>query len=119
VGGNVRAATFGRFWNSRLDAGYTGANSGTGTFDNPSVLGSFRVTGKQAGFQNSYVIASTIKSVTLASITEDNDTRFGVIAGQALLRLTITAQRFTFDPTQPSPQTRPGWEFDAIDLTWP
>jgi parallel beta-helix repeat protein len=122
VVGNVGSVSVGSFWNSRLDAGYTGANNGGGTFDAASAVGPFRVTAKTAGFQNSYVIATTIKPVTLASITETNGgTTFGFIAGETLTGLTVTAptQKFKFDPTQPSPQGLPGWDFQAIDLDGP
>jgi hypothetical protein len=122
VAGNVGAVSVGSFWNSRLDAGYTGASNGGGTFDAASVVGPFRVTAKTEGFQNSYVIATTIKPVTLASITETNGgTKFGFIARETLAGLTVTSptQKFKFDPTQPSPQGLPGWDFQATDLDGP
>jgi parallel beta-helix repeat protein len=122
VTGNVGSVSVGSFWNSRLDAGYTGANTGSGTFDAASTVGPFRVTAKTAGFQNSYVIATTIKPVTLASITEMNGgTKFGFIARETLAGLAVTAptQKFKFDPTQPSPQGLPGWDFQAIDQDGP
>ena len=75
-----------------------------------------------AGFQNSYVIATTIRPVTLASITAENGgTKFGFIARETLAGLTVTAptQKFKFDPTQPSPQGLPGWDFQAVDLDGP
>ncbi|HVK08515.1 MAG TPA: choice-of-anchor Q domain-containing protein, partial [Gemmataceae bacterium] len=126
VTGNVGSVSVGSFWNSRLDAGYTGANTGGGTFDAASAIGPFRVTAATAGFQNSYVIATTIRPVTLASITAENGgTKFGFIARETLAGLTVTApgQKFKFDPTlpspQPSPQQFPEWDFQAVDLDGP
>src|SRR5262249_48115917 len=124
VTGNVLSVAVGSFWNSRLDAGYTGPDDGTGTYDRPSVIGSFRVTSLVNGFQSSNVIASTINSVTLASVNPDNGgtKKFGVTAGHALKALAVTnpLQRFRFNPLAASPQTILALgDFRAADLDGP
>src|SRR5262249_32450647 len=105
---NVVAVAVGSFWNSRLDAGYTGAGGGSGIYDLPAPIGSFRVSGKGNGFQSSNVIASTINSVVLASVNGDNGgVKFGFTADQALraLRVTNPATPWAFNPLAPSPQS--------------
>src|SRR5262245_7259780 len=111
VKGNVLSALVGSFWNSLLKAGYHGPDDGTGTYDLPSVIGSFRVRGALNGFQSSNVIATTINSVVLGSVNPDNNgTRFGVTADRALkaLRVTNPVQFWVFNPQAASPQTGPG-----------
>jgi len=107
VTANVMAVAVGSFWNSRLDAGYTGPDDGSGTYDLPAIIGSFRVSAKVNGFQSSNVIASTINSVVLASVNGDNGgVKFGFTADQALraLRVTSPATPWVFNPLAPSPQ---------------
>jgi hypothetical protein len=123
VTGNVKTVAVGSFWNSRLDAGYTGPDDGTGTYDFPAFIGKFTVASRTNGFQSSHVIASTINSVVLASVNPDNaGTPFGFIANQALkaLRVTSPTQFFVFNPFANSPQTTPALgDFRAIDRNGP
>ncbi|HJZ91603.1 MAG TPA: FG-GAP-like repeat-containing protein [Gemmataceae bacterium] len=123
VTGNVLSVSVGSFWNSRLDAGYTGPDDGSGKYDLPSFVGTFRVTSLVNGFQSSNVIATTINSVTLASVNPDNGgTKFGVTAAHALKALAVTSplQRFRFNPLAGSPQTIPALgDFRATDLDGP
>ena len=93
VGGNVSSVTAGSFIESRLFAGYDGPDNGSGPFNvtNPAVVGSFTVTGKTDAFDNSYLIASGIKTVSLKSIEEDNGgTLFGIYADQSIRSVTVT-----------------------------
>ena len=113
VTGNVNSVIVGSFWNSRLDSGYTGSDDGLGTYDLPTTIGTFKVTAKFDGFQSSNVIASIIKSVTLASVNPENPlspgTKFGVTAEQVIMSLVVTSptQTFKFNPNDSSPQSTP------------
>jgi hypothetical protein len=111
VGGNVRAVSVGSFWNSRLDAGYTGTDDGNGVYT-PNTIGSFRVTAKDKGFQSSNVIAWKINTVFLASVNGDNPpnptTHFGITADAAIRSAVVMLpKKFTFLPGLSSPQTLP------------
>lgn len=123
VTGNVKAVAVGSFWNSRLDAGYTGPDDGSGTFDLPSAIGTFTVASKTNGFASSNVIATTINSVILASVNPDNGgTPFGFTADKALRALVVTSptQKFKFHPNAASPQTLPVLgDFEAVDRNGP
>jgi ELWxxDGT repeat protein len=86
VGGNVSSVTAGSFIDSRLFAGYDGT-----AFNVPTVVNSFTVTGKTAAFDNSYLFASTVKTVSLKSVAEDNDgTTFGIYADESIRSVTVT-----------------------------
>jgi Calx-beta domain/Bacterial Ig-like domain/FG-GAP-like repeat len=123
VTANVMAVTVGSFWNSRLDAGYTGPDDGSGTYDLPALISSFVVTSKTNGFQSSNVIASTINNVVLASVNGNNGgVKFGFTADQALraLRVTSPATPWVFNPLAPSPQGTPLLpDFQANDRNGP
>ena len=87
--------TAGTFVNSRLYAGYT---RNPGTFSDRTVR-SFKVTGKEDGFENSHVYATTFKSVTLASVTQNNGgTPFGFTADGAVSGLSVTSPKFKYKP---------------------
>jgi hypothetical protein len=70
--GDVGSVSFGTFAGSRLLAGYTGPTDGSGTFNLPSTVKSFAVTGATNAFADSYVIATNFKNVMLASAKTDN-----------------------------------------------
>jgi hypothetical protein len=70
--GDVGSVSVGSFVNSDLFAGYSGLADGSGTFNLPSTVRSFAVTGTTNAFASSYVIASNIKSVSLASAQTEN-----------------------------------------------
>ena len=95
VSGNVGSVSAGTFVNSNLYAGY---NATLDTYSGRTV-GSFKVTGKTNGFRNSFVHATNFKSVTLASVTEDNgDTPFGFTADGAVTGLSVTSPKFKYNP---------------------
>ena len=99
VTGNVKSATFGQFWNSRLDAGYTGPNNGSGTFDLESTVGTFKVTSKTNGFARSDVVAASFGNVALASVDPTvTGTKFGFAYHMSLRALSVRAPAFRFDP---------------------
>jgi subtilisin-like proprotein convertase family protein len=107
VDGWVNLIQVAAFRDSRLFAGYTGPDDGTGTFDVvPATVTKFNVTSPSGGFENSHVIASTIKAVSLASIVPDNDlVDFGFAADQTIGSLKVKApQVFAFVPTDLSEQ---------------
>jgi hypothetical protein len=88
--GDVGSVSVGSFVNSTLFSGYTGGTDGSGSFNRPAVVGSFRVTSKSNGFANSYVIADTIKTVFLTSLVSGNGgTPFGLRADTAIGTVTV------------------------------
>lgn len=90
VGGNVGSVTAVAFDHSRLFAGYTGADDGSGDFNVPAIVGKFKVTGRTDAFAHSYAIATEFKAITLTSIRADNGgTAFGVFADTKIGSLTI------------------------------
>jgi hypothetical protein len=107
--GSVSVASF---INSRLFAGYTGADDGTGTF-NPvaSTVGPFtvRAVRNQTNvFAQSFVIASNFKAVSLAAVdTTITGTKFGFTYHTKIAGLAVKAPPFKFDlrglPTQDLP----------------
>ena len=99
VNGNVGSVVVGAFRDSRLFAGYTGADDGSGTFNLPATVTSFRSTGKIDGFQNSRVIATFIKSATITNLDSTNSANFGFYAGSVGALSVIGPTKFKFDPT--------------------
>jgi uncharacterized membrane protein YgdD (TMEM256/DUF423 family) len=88
--GDVGSVSVGSFVSSTLFAGYTGPSDGSGSFNLPAVIGSFRVTSKTDGFANSSVIADTIKTVSLASLDPTNGgTPFGIFADTKIGTVTV------------------------------
>jgi autotransporter-associated beta strand protein len=86
--GNVGSFRAGRFLNSELSAGFIPVSStdpmSGGTFTPGSTIGSFRVTGYNGlttpTFENSWVGADIIGSVSLKSVsTTNNGRRFGIL----------------------------------------
>jgi trimeric autotransporter adhesin len=82
VNGDVGGVAVGAFRDSLLYAGYSGADNGSGAgglgFYLPATVSTFRSTGKQDGFENSRVIATNIRMVTLASAdTANGEAPFG------------------------------------------
>ena len=61
--GDVGGVSVGSFVDSELFAGYSGPTDGSGTFNLPSTIGTFKVTGRQAAFARSFVIASNFTNV--------------------------------------------------------
>jgi hypothetical protein len=106
VNGNVGTVTVGSFRNSRLFAGYTGADDGTGTFALPATVGNFRSTGRLHGFQDSRVIATNIKLMTITNLDSDNsDSEFGVYADTSVGAISVVGPTvFKYNPLDSSPQ---------------
>jgi hypothetical protein len=103
--GDVGSVSVGSFINSEFFAGYTGVDNGTGAFNLPTTIGSFRVEGKTAAFANSFVIASNYKNVLLASVDPNNGgTKFGFVYHRLLNALTVKASAFKFNPKGPAEQ---------------
>jgi hypothetical protein len=97
VGGNVGSVVVGSFTDSRLLAGYTGANDGSGTFTPGVTVGEFVVTGKTDAFARSYVFASDFKSVSLASVkADDGGTKFGFLAHESIKHLSVANPTFHY-----------------------
>ncbi|HEX3149809.1 MAG TPA: Ig-like domain-containing protein [Gemmataceae bacterium] len=103
--GDVGSVSVGAFVDSRLFAGYTGPDDGSGTFNLPSTVGSFVVTGKTKAFAHSYAIASNFKNVVLTSVDADNaGTKFGFLFDTLMKSLTVKSPAFKFDPAGPVEQ---------------
>ncbi len=99
---SVRAATF---RDSRFFDGYTGpdAPADSSGFDGSVALGSFVTTGVKAegfqdSFQNSYVVASTIRLVSLRSVDITNAVDFGVYADQSIKKVISKLPAFKYTP---------------------
>jgi hypothetical protein len=106
VTGNVGSVVVGAFRNSRLFAGYTGADDGSGTFNFPATVTTFRSTGKVDGFQNSRVIATNFKSVTITNLHASNSAKpFGFYADTSLGAITVLGPtKFKYDSSILAPQ---------------
>lgn len=115
VTGNVGTVTVGAFRNSRLFAGYSGANDGSGTFGVDATLNSFRSIGKTDGFQNSWVIATSFKTVHIANLDATNaGIKFGFYADKSLGAITVLEPPFKYDPSQPTPQGIGDFEVNIV-----
>ena len=91
VTGNVGSVVVGAFRDSRLFAGYTGADDGSGTFNFPATVNTFRTTSKTDVFENSRVIANKFKTVTITNLDSTNSSnKFGFYADTSLGAITVT-----------------------------
>jgi hypothetical protein len=106
VAGNVGAAVVGAFRDSRLFAGYAGPDDGTGTFNFPATVGTFRATGKSDGFEDSRVIATAFRAVTITDLdSADPAGPFGFYAHASLGAVTVVGPtKWKYDPARPTPQ---------------
>ena len=105
VNGNVGAVVVGAFRDSRLLAGYTGPDDGTGTFNFPATVTTFRSLGQLDGFQNSRVIATSFMFVTITNLDITNPTPFGFYADTSLGSITVIGPiPFKYDRTILAPQ---------------
>jgi hypothetical protein len=106
VTGNVGTVVVGAFRDSRLFAGYTGADDGTGSFNFPATVSTFRSTGKIDGFLNSRVIATSFKSVTIKNLDSTNAaSKFGFYAHSSLGAINVIGPtKFKYNAALPSPQ---------------
>jgi hypothetical protein len=108
VNGNVGTVVVGAFRDSRMFVGYSGPDDGTGTFAQPGfTVGTFRANGKFDDFQNSRVIATAFKSVSIANYfnSPDVNTEFGFYADVSLGKITVsTPVRWAYNASLPTPQ---------------
>ncbi len=96
VTGNVGTVVVGSFHDSRLFAGYTGADDGNGTFsDTPFTVTMFRSTAATDAFENSWVIANGITTAFLRSVKANNTDHggnpFGFFAQKVFGHVTVVA----------------------------
>lgn len=108
--GDVGAITVGSFVNSTLFAGYTGPTDGSGTFNLPSTIGTFTVSGASKAFAHSYVIATNFNNVSLATVDPDNSgTKFGFLYRTNMKALKVKSTGFIFNPVgTPEQDMQPG-----------
>jgi hypothetical protein len=106
VGGNVGLVSVGSFLSSDLFVGFspTGADPFAGTFSGKFTAGPFLVKATTGGFAHSYVVATSIKNVTLASAdTANSGTMFGFefhgSAGGTFGGLTVKNPPLTYNKT--------------------
>ena len=106
VDGSVGSVVVGAFRDSRLFAGYAGADDGSGTFTRSATVGTFNVLDRNGGYENSTAIATTFKAVSLASIVPDNGgDKYGFLADRSIGSLRVQApQPFVYVPTDLSVQ---------------
>ncbi|HEX3148071.1 MAG TPA: glycosyl hydrolase family 17 protein [Gemmataceae bacterium] len=97
--GDVGSVSVGSFDNSRLFAGYSGPDDGSGSFNLGSTIGSFTVTSKSGDFGHSNVIADKIGNVMLSSVNQVNGgVKFGFLYHSLLKSLLVKSPAFKFDP---------------------
>jgi hypothetical protein len=106
VDGGIGLFQVGAFRDSRLYAGYSGPDDGTGTFKAGVTVGTFKVTDEVWGFEDSLVFATALKTVLLNHVTTDNGgNKFGFVADEGVGSLkVINPELFTYVPTDPSEQ---------------
>jgi hypothetical protein len=107
VAGNVGTVVVGAFRDSRLFAGYTGADDGSGTFTERATVTTFRANGKFDDFQNSRVIATAFKSVGITNYfnSPDVNTEFGIYADVSLGLVNVMSPvKWAYNATLPTPQ---------------
>lgn len=112
--GDVGTVSVGSFVNSLLLAGYSGPSDGTGSFNLPSTITSFTVTGTNAAFSHSNVIGSVIKTVSLASVDTTNPTlKNGFVFHNSLTSLYVKSTKFRFNPKGAATQAMPSSGFEV------
>jgi hypothetical protein len=100
VAGDVGRVAVGSFADSRLFAGYDGADDGTDPFTRAATIGPFTVSAKADGFARSVVIAASFKNVTLASTaTANGGTKFGFVFRDAFGGLSVRAPKLGYNRT--------------------
>jgi hypothetical protein len=104
VKGNVGSVLVGAFRDSHLYVGYTGPEVPEQTgYTTAAALGTFKASSVLDGFQNSYVFATSFKTVTLRSVDADNaDDEFGFYADTSVGNFNVIGPtKFKFNPTLP------------------
>jgi hypothetical protein len=117
VTGNVGSVVVGAFRDSRLFAGYAGPDiPDPAGFNFPATVTTFRVTGKADGFQNSRVIATAFKSVTIASLDSVNPAgSFGFYADASLGAISVTGPtKWKYNAGLPTPQVLGDFEVNVV-----
>ena len=117
VAGNVGAVVVGAFRDSKLFAGYIGPDiPDPAGFNFPATVTTFRCTDKTDGFQNSRVIASVFKTVTIASLDSTNPAnKFGFYADTSFGSIKIVGQtKFKYNPALPTPQGIDDFEIKIV-----
>jgi hypothetical protein len=111
----VGSVSAGSFVDSRLFAGYDGPDAGDpSAFTGDFTVGPFRVTGTAGGFVRSYVVASRLKTVTLAGVDPTiSGSKFGFVYHAGLTALTVKAPAFRVDPKGPAVQDLAGTDFEV------
>jgi Calx-beta domain/Bacterial Ig-like domain len=107
VTGNVGNVSVGAFRDSRLFAGYSGPDNGIGgNFNFAATVNKFSSTGKTDGFQNSQVIATNFKTVTIKNLDSTNSaSKFGFYAHASLGAINVLGPtKFKYNAALPTPQ---------------
>jgi len=120
VTGNVGTVVVGAFRDSRMFVGYSGPDDGVGGTWAPQgfTVGTFRANGKFDDFQNSRVIATAFKSVSIANYFNslDVNTEFGFYADVSLgLVKVMSPVKWAYNATLPTPQG-PGIGWFVVQL---
>jgi len=102
---------------SRLFAGYTGPDDGSGALSRHVAVGPFVVQSKTNGLTRSDEIASVIKNVTRASVDPAvAGTEFGFVSHETLTARTVQAPTaFKLDPNGPAAQDLTGTDVELSD----
>jgi predicted outer membrane repeat protein len=110
INGDVGAASFGSFTNSRLLAGYSGPDDGSGAFNLGSTIGKFTVTGTVAAFAHSFVIGTNFKQASkLTSVDPANGgTKFGFVFHGLFGGLTLPSLKLKYNTKTGGTQTFSG-----------
>jgi hypothetical protein len=117
LGANVGSVTVGAFRNSRLFAGYDGPDvPDLSGFHTPATITSFRSTGKVDGFQDSFVIATNFKSVSINNLDSTNaGKKFGFYAKSSLGAISVIGPtNFKYNPGLPTPQGQGDFEVELV-----
>jgi hypothetical protein len=116
VGGNVGLVQVGAFRDSLLFVGYSGDDDGTGVFNFPGTLTMFKSTGKVDGFENSRVIATNFRTVTITNLDSTNSAnKFGFYAGASLGAINVLGPtKFRYDSSLPTPQMLGDFEVKIV-----
>jgi hypothetical protein len=98
VSGNVGSVSVGKFDDSRLFAGYAGADDGSGAFNGSATVGRFQANGATSAFAHSFVIASNIKSVSLVSADPENSgIKFGFIFQHVFGGMAVLSPKLSYN----------------------
>lgn len=116
VNGNVGNVVVGAFRDSRLFAGYTGTDDGLGTFGFAATVTMFKSVSKTDWFQNSRVVATSFKSVSITNLDLTNEGNyFGFYAHKSLGVINVAGPtKFHYIATLPTPQRIDDFEMQIV-----